>query len=170
MNAQGHSGIWCLFVPEIGSGERYKYEIRNRDSGAILLKADPYAREYEHRPATASMIPAPSTHAWADDRWMARRRATDPVQQPISIYEVHLGSWQRADDGGFLNYRTLAMRLLTHVRSLGFTHVELLPITEHPFDGSWGYQTLGYFARRTASVPTTICAGSSTTCIATTSA
>ncbi len=77
---------------------------------------------------------------------MARRRATDPLQQPISIYEVHLGSWQRATDGGFLNYRTLATRLLTHVRDLGFTHIELMPITEHPFDGSWGYQTLGYFA------------------------
>jgi 1,4-alpha-glucan branching enzyme len=146
MNAQGHSGIWCLFVPELGPGTVYKFEIRNRHSGAITLKADPYGREFQMRPETASVVSAPSSHRWDDGSWMSRRHEQQPSQHPISIYEVHLGSWQRAGDGGFLDYRTLARRLVVHVNALGFTHVELMPITEHPFDGSWGYQTLGYFA------------------------
>ena len=146
MNAQGQSGIWCLFIPELAAGTRYKFEIRNRHTGTILLKADPYAREFQHRPDTASIISAPSSHRWADQIWMQRRRDRQPSRESISIYEVHLGSWQRAADGGFLDYRTLAERLASHVEHLGFSHVELLPITEHPFDGSWGYQALGYFA------------------------
>ena len=146
MNVQGRSGIWCLFVPELAPGTRYKFELRNRHSGAILLKADPYAREFEHRPETASVICAPSSHRWGDDEWLAVRRDREPTGQPISIYEVHLGSWQRADSGDFLDYRSLAKRLVKHVKDLGFSHIELMPITEHPFDGSWGYQTLGYFA------------------------
>ena len=146
MNAQGRSGIWCLFVPELVPGTRYKFEIRNRHSGAVLLKADPYAREFQYRPETASVISAPSSHRWQDGEWMTIRRDRQPTQQPISIYEVHLGSWQRAANGDFLDYRSLAKRLVKHVKDLGFSHVELMPITEHPFDGSWGYQTLGYFA------------------------
>lgn len=146
MSVQGRSGIWCLFIPQIAPGARYKFEIRNRHTGAVLLKADPYAREFQMRPETASVVTAPSTYRWGDESWMTRRRDRQPAQHPISIYEVHLGSWQRAPDGGFLDYRTLALRLATHAKTLGFTHVELLPITEHPFDGSWGYQTLGYFA------------------------
>ena len=146
MNVQGGSGIWCLFIPEISPGARYKFEIRNRHSGAVTLKSDPYAREYQVRPETASVVTAPSLHRWGDQAWMSHRRNQQPAQRPISIYEVHLGSWQRADDGSFLDYRTLARRLVEHVKVLGFTHVELMPITEHPFDGSWGYQTLGYFA------------------------
>jgi 1,4-alpha-glucan branching enzyme len=146
MSVQGRSGIWCLFVPELAPGTRYKFELRNRHSGAILLKADPYAREFQHRPETASVICAPSSHRWGDGEWLAARRDRQPAGQPISIYEVHLGSWQRADSGDFLDYRSLAKRLVTHVKNLGFSHIELMPITEHPFDGSWGYQTLGYFA------------------------
>jgi 1,4-alpha-glucan branching enzyme len=146
MNVQGQSGIWCLFIPQISPGTRYKYEIRNRHTGAVLLKADPYGREFQMRPETASVVTAPSLHRWGDEGWLAGRHDQRPAQNPISIYEVHLGSWQRAQDGGFLDYRTLAQRLAVHVKTLGFTHVELLPITEHPFDGSWGYQTLGYFA------------------------
>jgi 1,4-alpha-glucan branching enzyme len=146
MNAQGSSGTWSLFVPELGPGARYKFEIRNRVSGTLLLKADPFARANEHRPLTASVISAPSTHVWQDSAWLARRGSRDPLTQPISIYEVHLGSWRRGSDGTFLDYRALAIELVRHVQALGFTHVELLPITEHPFDGSWGYQSLGYFA------------------------
>ena len=146
MNVQGNSGIWCLFIPDIGVGTRYKFEIRNRDSGSISLKADPYGREYQLRPETASVITVPSAHRWDDADWLAKRQHQQPAQRPISIYEVHLGSWQHTDDGAFLDYRTLARNLVAHVKSLGFSHVELLPITEHPFDASWGYQTLGYFA------------------------
>ena len=146
MNAQGQSGIWCLFVPELVPGARYKFEIRNRHSGEVILKADPYGRQFEHRPDTASVICAPSSHRWGDADWMAQRRSFQASQDSISIYEVHLGSWQRAENGEFLDYATLADRLASHVEHLGFTHVELLPITEHPFDGSWGYQALGYFA------------------------
>ena len=146
MNAQGSSGVWCLFVPELGPGERYKFEIRNRATGTVALKADPYARASEHRPQTASVVAAPSTHVWQDAEWLLHRATRDPLTQPISIYEVHLGSWRRADDGTFLDYRALAVELVRHIHALGFTHVELLPITEHPFDASWGYQSLGYFA------------------------
>ncbi len=146
MNVQGASGIWCLFIPEIAAGTRYKFEIRNRHTGTVALKADPYAREFQLRPDTASVICAPSTYRWGDAEWLAVRAAFRAAESPISIYEVHLGSWQRAPDGAFLDYRTLATRLADYATALGFTHVELLPITEHPFDGSWGYQTLGYFA------------------------
>jgi 1,4-alpha-glucan branching enzyme len=146
MNVQGNSGIWCLYVPELGAGQRYKYEIRTRPRGALLLKADPYAQQYEYRPATASVVAEVSVHQWNDEQWMMQRRQRDTLQRAISIYEVHLGSWQRTADGSFLNYRALATQLLAHVQRLGFTHIELLPVTEHPFDASWGYQTLGYFA------------------------
>ncbi len=146
MNAQGSSGIWCLFVPAIEPGARYKFEIRNRHTGAIELKADPYAREYELRPNTASVVCAPSSHRWTDDDWLTSRRSFRAAQRPISIYEVHLGSWQRDANGEFLDYRTLAARLAEYATQWGFSHVELLPVTEHPFDGSWGYQTVGYFA------------------------
>jgi 1,4-alpha-glucan branching enzyme len=109
-------------VPELGAGQRYKYEIRTRRGGALLLKADPYAQHYEQRPATASVIATPSTHTWNDDRWMQQRGQQDTLQRAISIYEVHLGSWQRAANGDFLNYRTLAKELLEYVQRLGFTH------------------------------------------------
>ncbi|MEN8129872.1 MAG: 1,4-alpha-glucan branching protein GlgB [Pseudomonadota bacterium] len=146
MTARGNSGIWELFVPELGAGMLYKFEIRNRDSGAILTKSDPYARQFEMRPRTSSIVAPNSRHAWNDAQWLSKRETADWQHQPMSIYEVHLGSWQRNAQGGFLNYRELAERLVDYAKSQGFTHIELLPITEHPLDASWGYQTTGYFA------------------------
>jgi len=139
-------GVWELFIPGLGAGALYKFEIRNRDSGEILSKTDPYARQYELRPNTAAVITAESEYQWRDSDWMAQRRQHDWLHRPTSIYEVHLGSWQRDSNNEFLNYRELAQRLVPYVVELGFTHIELLPITEHPLDASWGYQTTGYFA------------------------
>ncbi len=139
-------GVWELFLPDLAPGVIYKFEIRNRDSGAILLKADPYGQHFEQRPRTASVAPATCSHAWGDAEWLARRAAADWQHEPMSIYEVHLGSWQRGVEGEFLDYRELAHRLVEYVKRLGFSHVELLPVTEHPFDLSWGYQATGYFA------------------------
>ncbi|SEP93726.1 1,4-alpha-glucan branching enzyme [Ectothiorhodospira magna] len=146
MRVRGGSGIWELFIPGLQPGTLYKYEIRNRDSGAILLKADPYGQRFELRPRTATVVNAPTEFAWSDQDWMARRHSQDWLHQPMSVYEVHLGSWRRDEDGHFLNYRQLARELVAYVTRMGFTHVELLPITEHPYDGSWGYQTTGYHA------------------------
>jgi 1,4-alpha-glucan branching enzyme len=146
MRVLGASGVWEIFIPGLGAGELYKFEIRNRASGAILLKSDPCARACELRPATASIVAKPEPYQWTDDDWIARRAAGDWLHAPMSIYEVHLGSWRRRADGGFLNYRELADQLAPYVEQLGFTHVELLPIAEHPLDDSWGYQTTGHFA------------------------
>ncbi len=146
MRVRGGSGIWELFIPDLGPGQIYKYEIRNRHSGQVLLKADPYGQRHELRPRTGSIIAAPDTYAWGDSAWMERRRRHDWQHAPMSVYEVHLGSWRRGDEGEFLGYRQMADRLVAYVKDMGFTHVELLPITEHPFDPSWGYQTTGYFA------------------------
>ncbi len=146
MRSRGGTGVWELFIPGLGSGTLYKFEIRSRDSGSILLKSDPYGRHFELRPATAALVEGESDYDWQDGDWMQRRRGDSWLHAPISIYEVHLGSWQRDEHGHFLDYRTLAHRLVEYVKDLGFTHIELLPITEHPFDGSWGYQATGYFA------------------------
>jgi 1,4-alpha-glucan branching enzyme len=146
MRARGDSGVWELFLPRLGPGEVYKFEIRRRDTGALLVKADPYARAAESRPATASIVAPAAQHVWTDHDWMARRGSCDWLHAPMSIYEVHLGSWARGPDGAFLGYRALAERLADHVSALGHTHVELLPVTEHPLDASWGYQCTGYFA------------------------
>ena len=146
MRVRGGSGVWELFIPGLGADTLYKFEIRNRESGEVLVKTDPYARLYELRPATAAVVCADSDYHWQDGEWMARRRQHDWQHTPVSIYEVHPGSWQQHADGGFLDYRELAERLVPWVRELGFTHIELLPITEHPLDASWGYQTTGYFA------------------------
>ena len=146
MRVRGGSGVWELFVPDLEPGHLYKYEIRNRDSGEIVLKADPYGHQYELRPRTGSIIPARATYAWGDDDWMAQRQHYDWKHRPISVYELHLGSWQRGPEGEFLGYREAAHRLVDYVKDMGFTHIELLPITEHPYDPSWGYQVTGYFA------------------------
>ena len=145
MRSCGASGIWELFVPDIGVGALYRFELRTR-SGEVITKNDPYANLFEKRPANAGVVAPDSVHEWGDQQWMNDRRTGEWQQRPLSVYEVHLGSWQRQPDDGFLNYRELAHRLADHVVALGFTHVELLPITEHPFDGSWGYQATGYFA------------------------
>ncbi len=146
MRVRGGGGVWELFIPDLGPGHIYKYEIRDRHSGGILLKTDPYGKQQEVRPRTGSIIAAKSRYAWGDSEWMAQRRERDWQHAPMSVYEVHLGSWQRGPDGQFLNYREMAHRLVEYVKHMGFTHIELLPITEHPFDLSWGYQATGYFS------------------------
>jgi len=146
MRVLGSSGVWEIFIAGLGAGELYKLEIRNRATGQLLLKSDPCARECELRPATASIVARPEPYPWTDGSWLARRAAHDWLHAPMSIYEVHLGSWRRRADGGFLSYRELADQLAPYVKQLGFTHVELLPIAEHPLDDSWGYQTTGHFA------------------------
>lgn len=141
----GHigSGIWELFIPQLAS-QPYKYEIHHRDGS--VLKTDPYARAAELRPSNASLITAESAYPWGDRDWMSKRETTDWLSAPLSVYEVHLGSWLRSDDHAFLGYEELARRICDHVVELGFTHIEILPVTEHPLDDSWGYQVTGYFA------------------------
>ena len=141
------SGIWQGTVPGVAIGSPYKFHIRSRHDGYAVDKADPFAVCSEPPSATASRVWA-LDYAWGDAEWMARRRDANGLDAPMSIYEVHLGSWQRVPEDGnrFLSYREIAPRLASHARSLGFTHVELLPVMEHPFYGSWGYQTTGYFA------------------------
>jgi 1,4-alpha-glucan branching enzyme len=146
MRVRGSSGIWELFIPGLGSGQPYKYEIRTQNGSNVLLKTDPYGQFFELRPNTASLIPRETTHHWQDAAWLEHRRRADWRFSPVSIYEVHLGSWKRDASGHFLNYRVLAQELVSYVRQTGFTHIELLPVTEHPLDASWGYQSTGYFA------------------------
>ncbi len=148
MQTLGASGIWVLFVPGLDLGDLYKFEIRGK-GGFLAHKSDPYAFSGELRPRTASRVWDVHAYAWKDQPWMDRRRSqAEPLNAPISVYECHLGSWKRVTDEGesFLTYHELANDLLPYVKGLGFTHIELMPITEHPYDGSWGYQTLGYFA------------------------
>jgi len=146
MSVRGDSGVWELFLPELAESQLYKYEIRSRGSGELRTKTDPYGTAFELRPATASRTTATASFAWRDESWLARRAAKNWLGEPISVYEVHLGSWRRDASGKFLNYREIARELGAYVKDLGFTHVELMPITEHPLDDSWGYQCTGYFA------------------------
>ncbi|BFU96662.1 MAG: 1,4-alpha-glucan branching enzyme [Nitrospira sp.] len=148
MANRGSTGLWELFIPELGSGTLYKYEIRPRGQDTILLKADPYAFASELRPKTASVVTDTATYTWNDHAWMDARAKWDPLGAPLSVYEVHLGSWMRIaeEDNRWLTYRELADRLIPYAKEMGFTHLELLPLTEHPFDASWGYQATGYFA------------------------
>jgi 1,4-alpha-glucan branching enzyme len=146
LRVRGGSGVWELFIPELPTGTVYKFEIRNRQQGTVLLKTDPYGQHFEVRPNTASIVVAENGFPWTDEAWMETRREHNWLHEPMSVYEVHLGSWRLDENGEFLNYRKLAEQLVAYVTELGFTHIELLPITEHPFDGSWGYQTTGYFA------------------------
>ncbi|MEU6511442.1 1,4-alpha-glucan branching enzyme [Streptomyces sp. NPDC046942] len=139
MRSLGSSGVWELFVPGIGEGELYKFEI-TRPDGSRTLRADPLARRTEAPPATASIVTA-SHHVWADGEWMARRGDTPVHEAPFSVYEVHLPSWRPG-----LTYRQLAEQLPAYVTETGFTHVELMPVAEHPFGGSWGYQVTGFYA------------------------
>ena len=145
MRARGGSGVWEIFLPDLGPGELYKFELRDQ-RGHVHVKIDPYALAFQTRPETACITQGESDFAWGDDHWLAERAQTDWPHRPLSVYEVHLGSWQRTADGSFLNYRELAERLADYVLTAGFTHIELLPVTEHPLDASWGYQTTGYFA------------------------
>jgi 1,4-alpha-glucan branching enzyme len=146
MRLHGDKGVWEIFIPDIAPGALYKFEIRNRQTGEILLKSDPYGQSFELRPSTSSIVVDESQYPWADDEWLVKRKSTDWLHAPLSIYEVHLGSWHRGPEGEFLNYRELAKYLVDYASELGFSYIELLPITEHPYDASWGYQTTGYYA------------------------
>jgi len=139
-------GVWEIFLPAIPLGATYKYELLGPYGNLLPLKADPFAFAAERAPATASIVARAGTDRWDDDAWLARRSAANERSAPISVYEVHLGSWKRADGNRYLTYRELADQLVPYAADLGFTHLELLPITEHPFDGSWGYQPIGMFA------------------------
>ena len=142
------SGIWEIFVPDLPDGEKYKFEIRTK-SGTLLKKSDPFAVAFEVPPQSASIVRDISGHRWQDESWMTSRRTCAAwFDQAIAVYEVHLGSWARVPEEGnrFLTYRELAHRLVPYVKETGFTHIELLPVMEHPFSGSWGYQVLGFFA------------------------
>src|SRR5262249_46803749 len=128
-----------------GAGARYKYHVASRYGGYRADKGDPFAFAWETPPKTASRV-CELDYAWGDATWMAERRSRNALAAPISVYEVHLGSWRRGDGNALLSYRQLAAELAKYVADVGFTHIELLPVTEHPFYGSWGYQTTGYFA------------------------
>lgn len=146
MRVRGGSGVWELFIPGLTSGTLYKFEIRNRTTGKVQVKTDPYGRAFEMRPKTAAIVARTEPYAWQDSHWMEKRAHWDWQNSPVSVYEIHLGSWRRGSNNDFLNYRELAHQLVDYIKPLGFTHIEILPITEHPLDDSWGYQTTGYYA------------------------
>lgn len=148
MRARGSTGIWEIFVPGLAEGCLYKYEIRDSTGTILPLKADPVGFGAEHPPATASVVRSLAGYDWQDGDWMATRAERNRHDQPISIYEVHLGSWRRKveQDNRPLSYLEHASELISYVKDMGFTHIELMPISEHPFDGSWGYQPIGLFA------------------------
>jgi 1,4-alpha-glucan branching enzyme len=139
------NGIWEIFLPGVGNGALYKYEISDADGKLLPLKADPYGTLHEPPPGNSSIV-FESHYDWQDKTWMADRQRAPRLDLPTSIYEVHLGSWRRKEDGSYLGYRDFANELVPYVVDMGFTHIELLPVTEHPFDGSWGYQPIGMFA------------------------
>jgi len=148
MRRRQASGFWELFVPGLRPGRLYKYEILGADGRLLPLKADPHAERSERPPGTASVVADPSRHVWHDGAWMAERWHRNDRESPIAIYEVHLGSWRRnlAEHGRYLTYRELTSQLVPYVQDMGFTHIEILPIAEYPFDGSWGYQPISLFA------------------------
>ncbi len=146
MRPRGASGLWERFVPGVAAGAAYKYEIVSAVGDYRVAKADPYAFAAEPRPKTASIVADLDAYEWGDRDWLADRKGTNSPGAPISIYEVHLGSWMRGPDGRWLTYAELGPKLADYVHDMGFTHVEMMPVAEHPFDGSWGYQVTGYYA------------------------
>jgi 1,4-alpha-glucan branching enzyme len=146
MTAHPTGGIWELFIPGLQQGDVYRYAILSRTGGYRVLKADPYAYWSEVRPANASVVFDIEGYEWGDDAWMTARGETRWLEKPIAVYEMHAGSWKRGADGEWLDYRQLAHELVPYLTDMGYTHIELMPIAEHPFDGSWGYQVTGYFA------------------------
>ena len=146
MQANGDSGIWEIFLPDLQPGSRYKFEVRSHNDGYRAEKADPYAFYAEARPATASIVYDIAEYQWHDDDWMSARAQRDPLAEPMNIYEAHPGSWRRDQNKNFLSYRQLARDLVPYLLEMGYTHLELLPVAEHPLDASWGYQVTGYFA------------------------
>ena len=150
MNPRGSSGLWEIFLPSMSGGDLYKYEIKTRYKGYMTVKSDPFGFFSEMRPKSASVVWDLDRYEWADAEWMSTRKERQKLDAPISIYEVHLGSWRAAPDNDlgqrWLTYRELADQLVSYAKEMGYTHLQLLPVTEHPFDGSWGYQTIGYYA------------------------
>ena len=146
MGPLGSSGIWHLFVPGLEVGTLYKFEIRNRQSGQIMVKTDPYAKAFEMRPGTAPKVTGGPAYQWQDDAWLSQREQLDWLHAPCNIYEMHAGSWRHGENFRFLNYRELADQLVPYIKDMGYTHIEMMPLSEHPLDESWGYQTTGYFA------------------------
>lgn len=145
MAVHGSSGVWELFIPGVETGALYKFEIFNT-AERLMVKTDPYANAFEMRPGTAARAGMEITHAWQDGEWMTQRATWDWLHAPLSAYEVHAGSWKRHPDGSFYTYRQLAEHLIPYVKDMGYTHIELMPVLEHPLDESWGYQCTGYFA------------------------
>jgi 1,4-alpha-glucan branching enzyme len=145
MRLRQPSGVWEIFIPRIGPGERYKFAIIGQDGARLPDKADPIARSAEKAPGTASIVASSEPYQWTDDRWMAEREGRHAASAPLSFYEVHLGSWMKPE-GREVDWNFAIEKLIPYVAGLGFTHIELLPVSEHPFGGSWGYQPLGLFA------------------------
>ncbi len=146
MRSRAASGVWERFVPGISAGDSYKYAIASNIGTYRVDKADPYAFATEPRPRTASVVCDLAGYEWGDREWLANRKGINSLGAPISIYEAHLGSWMRNPDGSWLTYQELGPKLADYLHDMGFTHVEMMPVAEHPFDGSWGYQVTGYFA------------------------
>jgi 1,4-alpha-glucan branching enzyme len=148
MRVRGSSGIWELFIPGLGQGTLYKFEVKSKHKGFLAEKADPYAFYSELRPKSASVVWDIDRHEWSDEAWMEQRREKNLFEAPLSIYEVHLGSWRRVPEEGnrWLTYRETAHALVAYAKEMGYTHIQLLPVSEHPFDESWGYQTTGYYS------------------------
>jgi len=145
MSVHGSSGVWELFIPDIALGALYKFEIFNR-AGKLMVKTDPYANAFELRPGTAARAGLGITYSWQDDDWIKHRSQWDWLHAPLNVYEIHAGSWKRHPDGSFYTYRQLAGNLIPYLKDMGYTHIELMPVSEHPLDESWGYQATGYFA------------------------
>lgn len=145
MRILGSSGVWEIFIPGLDAGEVYKYEIKTY-KGEVMLKADPYAFYAELKPDTASIVFDINQYKWNDQAWIEERQNTNLFERPMSIYEVHLGSWMRGEENRYLTYKEHVDRLIPYVKEMGYTHIEFLPVAEHPFDGSWGYQVTGYYA------------------------
>ena len=146
MQRRGDTGVWEIFIPNIEVGIAYKYDIRSHNRGYHAEKADPYGFYSEVRPNTASIVWDIDQYQWQDDQWMTNRAETDALKQPMNIYEIHLGSWKLNEKNEYFTYRELADDLIPYLVDMGYTHIELLPVTEHPLDASWGYQVIGYFA------------------------
>lgn len=146
MHSRGDSGVWEIFIPGLDYGEHYKYEVKSQHRGYMAEKVDPYGFYAEPRPNTASIVADINDYHWQDDDWMHNRATHNPLHQPMAIYEVHLGSWRRKENGDWLSYRELADELIDYVKTMNFTHIELMPVAEHPLDASWGYQVTGYYA------------------------
>lgn len=143
---RNNSGLWEIFIPAIAAGTIYKYEIKDQQGNLMPLKADPYGQSSQVRPNNASVVAAEPDLKWKDKKWMNTRELRNRIDAPISIYEVHLGSWRKDKDNEFLNYRAIADELIPYTKNMGFTHIQLMPVSEYPFDGSWGYQPVGLFA------------------------